>query len=178
MLQDRYYLGYVEWGGVEYQGKHEPLIARELFDRVQRVLLTERGGDNRERTHNHYFKGVVWYERCKRRLIVMRGKNKRGHLYFYYLCRGRQDRSGCDLPYLSVAKVEKAVAAHYATVRLPQDFCERVTALMHDVAESKKATALQLRGSIEKELAELDIREDRYLDLYGEGELPKAKLNE
>ncbi len=178
MLQDRYYLGYVEWGGVEYQGKHEPLIAQELFDRVQRVLLAERGGGNRERTHNHYLKGVVWCERCKRRLIVMRGKNKRGDLYFYYLCRGRQDRSGCDLPYLSVAKVEKAVAAHYATVRLPQDFCERVTALMDDAAESKQATARQLRGSIEKELAELDIREDRYLDLYGEGELPKAKLNQ
>jgi hypothetical protein len=49
---------------------------------------------------------------------------------------------------------------------------------MDDAVESKQATALQLRGSIEKELAELDIREDRYLDLYGEGDLPKAKLNE
>jgi len=78
MLQDRYYLGYVEWSGVEYQGKHEPLIAQELFDRVRRVLLAERGGGNRERTHNHYLKGVVWCDRCKRRLIIMRGENKRG----------------------------------------------------------------------------------------------------
>jgi site-specific DNA recombinase len=178
MLQDRYYLGYVEWDGVEYQGKHEPLISQELFDRVQRVLLAERRGGNRERTHNHYLKGVVWCDRCKRRLIIMRGKSKSGELYFYYLCQGRQTRSGCDLPYFSVAKVEKLVAAHYATVRLPQDFCERVITLMDDAVKSKQATALQLQGSIEKELAELDIREDRYLDLYGEGELPKAKLNE
>jgi hypothetical protein len=27
------------------------------------------------------------------------------------------------LSYFSVAKIEKAVAVHYATVRLPQDFC-------------------------------------------------------
>ncbi|MGB8227764.1 MAG: zinc ribbon domain-containing protein, partial [Pseudonocardiaceae bacterium] len=111
-------------------------------------------------------------------LIIMRGKSKSGDLYFYYLCRGRQARLGCDLPYFSVAKVEKAVAAHYATVRLTRNFCERAIALMDDAVESKQITALQFTGSIEKELAELDIREDRYLDLYGEGELPKAKLNE
>jgi site-specific DNA recombinase len=178
MLQDRYYLGYVEWDGIEYEGKHEPLISQELFDRVQRVLLAERRGGNRERTYNHYLKGVVWCDRCKRRLIIMRGKSKSGKLYFYYLCRGRQAHLGCDLPYFSVAKIAKAVAAHYATVRLPQDFCERATTMMDAAVASKQATANQLKGSIEKELAELDIREDRYLDLYGEGDLPKAKLNE
>ena len=175
MLQDRYYLGYVEWDGVEYSGKHEPLIDQELFDRVPRVLLAVCGGGNRERTYNHYLKGVVWCDRCKRRLIVARGKNKKGDLYFYYLCRGRQDRSGCDLPYLSAAKVELAVAAHYATVRLPEDFCQRAATVMDEAVATKQATARQLRESIEKEeLAELDIREDHYLDLYGEGELPKA----
>jgi hypothetical protein len=52
----------------------------------------------------------------------MRGKSKSGNLHFY-LCWGRQAHLGCYLPYFSVAKIEKAVAAHYATVRLPQDFC-------------------------------------------------------
>ncbi len=178
MLQDRYYLGYVEWGDAEYDGKHEPLIDQELFDRVQRVLMAERGGGARERTHNHYLKGVVWCDRCQKRLIIMRGKNRKGELYFYYLCRGRQDKTGCDLPYLSVAKVVAAVEAHYATVHLPEDFISRVTTLMDEAATAKQATASQMREAIEKELRELDTREDRYLDLYGEGEMPKAKLNE
>jgi site-specific DNA recombinase len=50
--------------------------------------------------------------------------------------------------------------------------------MMDAAVQSKQTTAHQLKGSIEKELAELDIREDRYLDLYGEGDLPKVKLNE
>src|SRR5262249_13455950 len=54
LLQDRYYLGYVEWGGVEYQGQHEPLVDQELFDRVQKVILAERRGGKRDRTYNHY----------------------------------------------------------------------------------------------------------------------------
>jgi site-specific DNA recombinase len=177
MLQDRYYLGYVEWGGVEYDGKHEAIIDQELFDRVQRVITAERRGGKRDRTYNHYLKGVIWCDRCGRRLIIMRGKNRKGDLYFYYLCRGRQEHQ-CDLPYLHVAKVERAVEAHYATVRLPDDFRERAIAAMDAAAASKQATGLQLRESLNKQLKELAIREDRYLDLYGEGNLDKAKLSE
>lgn len=141
MLQDRYYLGYVEWDGIEYPGKHEAIISQELFDRVWQVLMAERQGGTRERTHNHYLEGVVWCDRCQRRLIVMRGKNRKGDLYFYYFCRGRQDRAGCDLPYLPVAKVENAVVTHYATVRLPEEFCGRVRLVMNEAVESKQATA-------------------------------------
>ena len=36
MLRNRYYLGYVTHKGVEYKGRHEPLITQELFDRVNR----------------------------------------------------------------------------------------------------------------------------------------------
>jgi hypothetical protein len=28
MLRDRYYIGYVEYDGMEYQGRHQPLAAR------------------------------------------------------------------------------------------------------------------------------------------------------
>lgn len=37
MLRDRYYLGYVTYDGEEYQGRHEPLIAPDIFDRVQNI---------------------------------------------------------------------------------------------------------------------------------------------
>lgn len=90
LLRDRYYLGYVTHKGVEYRGRHEPLIDQALFDRVQEILDGQRGGGTRARTHNHYLKGTVWCHRCKRRLIIMRGKGKRGNVYFYYICRGRR----------------------------------------------------------------------------------------
>jgi hypothetical protein len=38
MLSNRYYLGMVTFKGVEYQGRHQPLIPPMLFDRVQEVL--------------------------------------------------------------------------------------------------------------------------------------------
>src|SRR5512135_601719 len=38
MLNNRYYLGYLTFNGVEYEGRHQPLVSQSLFDRVQQVL--------------------------------------------------------------------------------------------------------------------------------------------
>ncbi len=97
MLRDRYYLGFIEYDGIEYPGRHEPLIEPELFERVQRVLYSERGAGTRQRHHEHYLKGTVWCDRCKRRLILRPSTSKTGRQYFYFICRGVQERD-CDLP--------------------------------------------------------------------------------
>jgi len=40
-------------------GRHEPLVSEELFERVQRVLNAHSGAGVRSRTHNHYLKGLL-----------------------------------------------------------------------------------------------------------------------
>ena len=37
MLKNPYYIGIVRYRGIEYQGKHEPLIDRQTFDTVQKA---------------------------------------------------------------------------------------------------------------------------------------------
>ena len=87
LLRDRYYLGYVTHDGIEYDGRHEPLITSDLFDRVQRVLDVERGGGTRERVNDHYLKGTLWCARCGRRLILRPSTGKSGHRSILHLPR-------------------------------------------------------------------------------------------
>ncbi len=54
LLHDGYYLGYVTYDGVEYPGRHEPLIDHDLFGRVQKVLNAEHNAGTRRRVHEHY----------------------------------------------------------------------------------------------------------------------------
>ncbi len=72
MLRDRYYYGYITYRGVEYKGRHEPLISEDLFERVQRVFDSHQGAGVRNRTHHHYLKGTLWCNRCGKRFIVQR----------------------------------------------------------------------------------------------------------
>jgi site-specific DNA recombinase len=177
LIKDRYYLGLVQRDGVEYQGRHEPLISQDLFDRVQRVFYGERQAGKRERTHDHYLKGVVWCDRCQRRLMIMTGRSHTGVQYHYYVCRGRQERA-CDLPYFKIEQVERAVVAHYATVHLPEDFRRRAAKVMRSAAKERTAGQGSLRDQLERQLVEIEAKEDRYFDLVGDPAWPKDKLNQ
>jgi len=133
------------------------------------------GAGSRTRRYHHYLKGLVWCDRCKRRLIVMRGKSKTGELYFYSVCRGRQDRL-CDLPYLRASHVELAVASHYRSISLPGDFREKLGRLFDEAATQRSGQESRERTQLRRRLTELDRQEDRYVELGIDPDWPKAKL--
>jgi site-specific DNA recombinase len=37
MLRNRYYVGKVRFDGVEYEGRHQPLVTEQLFEECQRT---------------------------------------------------------------------------------------------------------------------------------------------
>ncbi len=117
-----------------------------------------------QRRYHHYLKGLLACQRCDRRLIVMRGKSKTGELYFYYVCRGRQD-GDCDLPYVRVAQIEQAVANHYRTVQLPGDLRNKLTAGLDQAIDARSNQDADHKARLGKRLAELDRQEDRYIEL-------------
>jgi site-specific DNA recombinase len=175
MLRDRYYLGYVTHDGIEYPGRHEPLIDPDLFERVQKVLYTDRNAGTRERVHDHYLKGTIWCARCRRRLVLRPSTSATGRKYFYFICRGIQEND-CDLPSLPVDKVERAVVDHYSRISIPERHRKTLETLAEDVSTDSATTATGLRQQLAKQLTDLDRQEDRFLDLIGDPEWPQDKI--
>jgi site-specific DNA recombinase len=148
-------------------------VTPELFDRVGRVLAL-RGGGTRQRVHDHFLKGLLWCGKCGRRFIIMRGKGH-GGTYFYFICRGRQGH-GCTQPYLRVEAVETTVVRHYATVTLTEEFRTRVRRELDDALLGKLGGLAALKKRLKARLAELETKEDQYLELVGTPGWPKEKL--
>ncbi|MEC3976233.1 recombinase family protein [Amycolatopsis sp. H20-H5] len=175
MLRDRYYIGKVIYKGIEYQGRHDPLITSELFDRVQRTLDAHSGSGTRERKHPHYLKGLVWCGRCQYRYIIMPGRGNGGE-YFYFTCRGRQQKM-CDQPYIPVDVMEKAVEQHYThAVILPEDLRANVRAGVEAAVANHFELSDDMRGQFTRQLEKLDRKENYFLDLAAEEDWPKDKL--
>src|SRR5262249_31062055 len=159
LLRDRYYIGYVTYKGIEYKGRHEALVSEELFDAVQRVLDTHSGSGVRYRSHPHYLKGLLWCDRCKTRFIVQRAKGRRGGIYYYFFCRGRQDGI-CDHPYVPVEVMEKTVIQHYASaVRVSDEFLAAVQASIDEALADNFDLTDELRASYTRRLTSLDKKE-------------------
>ena len=63
-------VGIVTYKGVEYQGRHEPLIDRQTFDRVQDLLDSRVKAGEKQRIHQHYLKGTIFCRCCQSRLSL------------------------------------------------------------------------------------------------------------
>ena len=77
-ISDPFYYGIMKRYGKLYQGKHTPLISKELFDQTENILHNR----NRPRPKSHFFplRGFVKCESCG---CSFTSSLKKGHHYYY-----------------------------------------------------------------------------------------------
>jgi site-specific DNA recombinase len=180
MLSDPYYTGVVVYKGEIYPGRHPAIVSRELFDRVQQVLSARSSRGQRDRILFHYLKGLLFCERCHKagrtsRMVYVEARGRSGTRHPYYLCRGRQDKL-CDLPYLPVALVERAIVNFYPSLQLSSDFVVEATGVIEETMADEQRVVRDMHANFRKQLKDLDVREERLLDLAADDSLPRAKI--
>ncbi len=178
MLNKRYYLGFVSYKGVEYPGRHEPLVDPITFARVQAQLALRRNGE-KQRTHNHYLKSTVVCARCGARLCFGRSKGRRGDYYDYFFCVARQQkRNGCELPWLPAHEVEAAVEHCYRSLTLPAQTATTLRLQVEAVLAKRSAFATAERERQRLRLERLQREQDKILKLHYADALPFEKVAE
>ena len=114
ILRNRYYIGFVSYGGVEYEGKHPKLVDFETFQAVQTVLEEHRTSGERSYRRDNYLAGSLRCARCKSRLLYAVSRGRQGSEYGYFFCAGRHGKkTNCTLRYLPEQAVDAAVAAYW-----------------------------------------------------------------
>jgi hypothetical protein len=93
ILSNRIYSGEFEWGGRLYQGVYEPLISKDLWNRVQTARVTRLASRCKKVQHGFPFSGLVKCGHCGCALV---GELKKGK-YVYYHCTGFKGK--CPEPY-------------------------------------------------------------------------------
>src|SRR5436305_11789313 len=58
VLRKRIYTGAFEYAGTIYQGSHEPLVSRAVWNRVQEILDGRQAGKHRRTAHDFVFSGM------------------------------------------------------------------------------------------------------------------------
>lgn len=122
-------VGTVRYRGVDYQGKHEPIIDKQTFGEVQRLLEAHNFAGEKQRLHHHYLKGSIFCGKenrpgseCRCRLIVCNAKSRSGLIYPYFVCIGRQrNPKSCAQKALLIEHVEEAVVDPYKNIVLGND---------------------------------------------------------
>lgn len=76
LLRDPFYIGKIKWNDEIYEGKHQPLITVELFNKIQAMLKSKT--TPKYRKHNFLFRGLLKCAGCHNSITFETAK---GHIY-------------------------------------------------------------------------------------------------
>jgi len=121
-----FYYGEFEYprgSGNFYQGKHEPMITIEEYDRIQELL--GRKGRPRPQKHNFPFRGLIRCGECGATITAenktKHQKNGNVHHYVYYHCTKRINPN-CKQKSIRSEELEKQVLGILRKIEIPIEF--------------------------------------------------------
>ena len=166
ILRNRYYAGWIRFGGVEYRGEHEPLIDEATFDRVQALLTARSTSKEKSQKRLHHLKGSLHCARCGRRLgITVAMKRRSGATYPYFYCLGRQaDKNQCAQGYIAIDDIVDAMRDYLAQVRIPEAHSQTL----------RESILASFAGKHERGQVEIATQKRRLLELEQRRQKAKA----
>ena len=177
ILRHPYYKGIVTFQGVEYPGKHEPLVDSQTWQTVQTILTSRRYGE-RQRIHNHFLKSTVVCGQCGARLSVQNAKNSKGTIYPYLVCSRRCLLHYCAFTAVLIEVVEDRIVELYRAIELSAEDRTQIEHYLHDELaqiEGDKAKAVR---SLTTRRTNIEDRRRRLLHAHYEGAVPLDLLKE
>lgn len=169
LLTNPVVIGVFRWDDVYIENYIEPIISKEIFDKVQTRFKqsTRKGIVNVRKSEEYVFTPNIYCGRCGSPMRGISGTSKTGKLYYYYECsmhRAKKDR--CTMPSINRDELEDAI---YDKVHEIMNNPENVRAIAQQLLElcnSKEDTELR---TAEKRLSEAKLERERGIDAVLKG---------
>ena len=166
ILTNPFYIGLFRFSGEIYEGKHPPLIPRDLFERVQKVL--RRTGRGRYVKHSRFpFRGLIVCHECG---CAITSDIQAGHPY--YRCGKR--RGPCGLKTIREEALTQLLRASIRRVSISDEAAALMLAEVERWIEAD-ATAQAVRVERQKsDLARIAARQERLLEAFIDGDIERG----
>ncbi|EID6355253.1 recombinase family protein [Listeria monocytogenes] len=176
MLKNPAIYGAIKWSGTIYENTHEPLIEKETFKKIAKILSIRSKATTSRRGHvHHIFKARLICPACGKRLSGLRTKyvNKNNEIFYNnnYRCATCKEQRRPAVQ-ISEQKIEKAFITYISNYTLKK---ANVTSKQLDVS-------LRKQEMISKEILSLQRKREKYQkawasDLINDDEFAKL-MNE
>jgi hypothetical protein len=171
ILQNPFYIGLMRYKGEIFEGTHEPLISKKLFDRCQEVM-TKRGKVRPDRKHNFPFLGLMKCASCGCSITAQYAKGN-GGVYTYYRCTKK--RGVCQEKYLGENQLTQQIKNLLQKVSLSSQDTEKVLAALDKEENQAKKQAQSEVVSLKEKLSQIEMKLQKLLDVYLEDALTQKE---
>jgi site-specific DNA recombinase len=139
ILNNPIYYGDFYWVGVLYNGTHEPIISKELYDKVQKALNKRSSCPTGRQKHDFLFQGMLTCGHCGCAVVAELHKGK----YIYYRCT--HNKAKCPDKYATEDKIDEQFTQSLDQIKIDDDVLAWVVSAMGvSSVESRKQREAQV----------------------------------
>ena len=173
IFTDPFYSGMIRYSGELHPGKHEAMVSKEEFDRVQNMLT--KGKRTKPKTRTFAFRGIIHCAECGC-FITAEEKcksTKSGlHYYIYYHCTKRRPDVKCSQPTIRKEELERQIKKEISKISIDESFKDLAIKYSREVYQQEAKDRNSIRKSLEKK------HKDIQQQIHGLTEMRLKKLLE
>ncbi|OGE70894.1 hypothetical protein A3J21_01850 [Candidatus Daviesbacteria bacterium RIFCSPLOWO2_02_FULL_43_11] len=182
ILSNPFYTGLFRYSKELHEGKHEPIISKKIFDKVQEVWKQRGRPHHKTKNEPQDFCGLLKCGTCGMSITgeyrVKKQKNGNVHDYIYYHCTKKNKSIKCPEPYIRQESLDEQISSLLQKFSLRSDWAEKLL----EMAETNKDKSAQSVSTFVQEsqnkIRAIQTKLQRLLDGYLEQDIEQEIYRE
>ncbi len=167
ILSNPFYVGLFRYAGEVHEGKHQPVVSKKIFDKVQEVLR-QRGKPKTKEKVPKPFTGLF---RCGECGMGITAEIQKGHAY--YRCTKKSRSVKCTQPYVREEAINEQLSSLLQKFSLRPDWAKGMMKMLgkEKIGTAQSATAFVRENEIK--IRAIQTKPQRLLDGYLEQDIER-----
>ena len=167
ILKNPIYYGIIRYKGEIYEGKHEPIITKKLFDKCQEVM--RRRGKPKKAKKYFVFRDLMM--RCAECGRMITAETHKG--FIYYRCTKRN--TDCPKKYLREEELATQIRKTIQKVSLCDDWTKRILGQLEKDKNSRVQSSRPQQQNLRAKISGIENKITKLIDIYIEGAILKEE---
>jgi site-specific DNA recombinase len=160
VLQNPIYYGTFVYSGEHYEGRHEPIISKALFDQCQAMMARKSQPKKLDRFKAYLYRGMF---RCGECGCFITAETQKGHNYLRCTKRVKRD---CSQPYVREEAIAEQIADVLSSVRVPDDWTDWMLHELENEKQNEVAAECEAEEKAKREIHATEAKLDRLMVGY------------
>ena len=159
LLKSPFYYGVFTFKGEMYQGSHQPIISKKLFDKCKEVMVARAHKMERKSQHIFPFRGLMTCGECGGAITAETQKR-----HNYYRCTKK--KGNCSQRYVREESLTEQIISFLQKVSLSSQDTQKVLKELEKDEQKAKEEMEVFVQNLKEKLKDIDSKLDKLLSAY------------
>ena len=179
LLQNPFYYGLIRYNGEYFEGKHEPIIIKKLFDEVQEVMKQKSKPQKVDEMKFFLYRGFFHCGECGFTITADKKIKPSGKSYTYYYCTKKNPNHICSQNvFTREEKISSQINEAIQKVSLPDGWADKMLTELENDKNEKAQSSRFFAQKIQDEIKAIDEKLEKLMNAYLENALSLAEYRE